>query len=152
MSVELKPTGHSPAELAGWIGLAGPYDFLPTDNPEVQPVFFHPNYPKGAQPVELAISAAPPTFLGAATHDRLVSPQRSTIQLAGKLRTAGIPATLNLYERASHTTLIGAFAWPLHWVAPVLDDVVAFIDGAAGNGKDAKRDEGLRPMAAPSSP
>jgi hypothetical protein len=40
--------------------------------------------------------------------------------------------TLKLYERASHTTLIGAFAWPLHWVAPVLDDVAAFIEDGPG--------------------
>jgi hypothetical protein len=36
--------------------------------------------------------------------------------------------SLRLYERATHATLIGAFAPPLRWVAPVLDDVVAFID------------------------
>jgi hypothetical protein len=35
-----------------------------------------------------------------------------------------------MYERASHTTLIGAFSPTLRWVAPVLDDVVAFIDAA----------------------
>ena len=41
----LAATGHTPAELASWIGLAGPYDFFPTDNLDAQPVFFHPNYP-----------------------------------------------------------------------------------------------------------
>lgn len=130
----LKEAGVSPAELAGWIGLAGPYDFLPTDNPQVQPVFFHPNYPPKSQPIEFASSAsAPSTFLGAATRDDLVSPQRSTLQLAARLKAAGVPVTLKLYERARHTTLIGAFAWPLRWVGPVLDDVVDFIDRTPTN-------------------
>ncbi len=124
----LQPAGHQPRELAGWIGLAGPYDFLPTDNPDAQAVFFHPHYPPHAQPIEFAHAQAPRTFVGAATKDQLVSPERSTRQLAAKLQAAGVPVTLKLYPRASHTTLIGAFAWPLHWVAPVLDDVVAFID------------------------
>ncbi len=124
----LKAAGHAPGELAGWIGLAGPYDFFPTDNPAAQPVFFHPNYPAQAQPVQFTPPDAPRTFLGAPVNDRVVNPQRSTAQLAHKLRSAGVPLTLKLYERASHITLIGAFAWPLRWIAPVLDDVKAFID------------------------
>ncbi len=36
--------------------------------------------------------------------------------------------TLKMYPQASHTSLIGAFAWPLRWIAPVLDDVLAFIE------------------------
>ena len=126
----LQPTGHQPRELAGWIGLAGPYDFLPTDNPDAQAVFFHPNYPPSTQPIDFANARAPRTFLGAATEDKLVSPERSTRQMAGKLEAAGVPVTLKMYSRASHTTLVGAFAWPLHWIAPVLDDVVAFVDTA----------------------
>ena len=48
--------------------------------------------------------------------------------LAGKLRAAGSPVLLKLYGGlATHTTLIGAFAWPLRWIAPVLDDVVTFV-------------------------
>ena len=126
----LKAAGHAPGELAGWIGLAGPYDFFPTDNPAAQPVFFHPNYPAHAQPIEFTPPAAPPSFLSAPVNDRVINPQRSTQQLANKLQAAGVPVTLKFYERASHTTLVGAFAWPLRWVAPVLDDVMAFIDSA----------------------
>ncbi len=55
----LQPAGHQPRELAGWIGLAGPYDFLPTDNPDAQAVFFHPHYPPHAQPIEFAHAQAP---------------------------------------------------------------------------------------------
>ena len=124
----LAPTGHTPAELAGWVGLAGPYDFFPTDNPLAQPVFFHPDYPPQAQPIEFGMVRTAPAFLGAPLHDKVVSPTRSTQALAAKLTAAGTPVVLRMYDRASHATLVGAFAPPLRWVAPVLDDVIAFID------------------------
>lgn len=126
----LAATGHSPAELAGWIGLAGPYDFFPTDNVAAQPVFFHPNYPAAAQPIEYGSANTPRSFLAAPVNDVLVNPTRSTQGLAKRLRIAGAPVTLKMYERANHTTLIGAMAWPLRWIAPVLADVLAFIESA----------------------
>lgn len=126
----LKATGHTPDQLAGWIGLAGPYDFYPIVNPDAQPVFFHPNYPENSQPIAFTSPKAPRSFLAAAENDTLVNPQRNTVQLAKKLEAAGVSVTLKRYPRASHTTLIGAFAWPLRWIAPVLDDVDAFITAA----------------------
>ena len=123
----LAATGHTPAELAGWVGLAGAYDFLPTTLPDVKPVFFHPDYPPNAQPIDFGGVRAVPTFLGAPLKDAVVSPTRSTLALAAKLEAAGTPLTLNMYQRASHALLIGAFSPPLRWVAPVLDDVTAFI-------------------------
>jgi acetyl esterase/lipase len=126
----LAATGHAPTELAGFIGLAGPYDFFPTDNLDARPVFFHPNYPAHAQPIEFPSAASPRSFLGAPVNDKVVSPTRSTQSLAAKLQDASAPVTSRMYEHASHTTLIGAFAWPLRFVAPVLDDVAAFIDAA----------------------
>ncbi|HWH84778.1 MAG TPA: alpha/beta hydrolase [Burkholderiaceae bacterium] len=126
----LGATGHAPGELAGWIGLAGPYDFFPTANLDARPVFFHPNYPPQAQPIEFASAAAPRSFVGAPLNDALVSPTRSTRQLAARLDAAGVPVTLKVYERASHASLIGAFGAALRWIAPVLDDVAAFVASA----------------------
>jgi acetyl esterase/lipase len=125
----LKAAGLAPSALAGWIGLAGPYDFYPMTNVEAQPVFFHPNYPAGSQPIDYVSKAAPRTFLGAAASDDVVNPERNTRQLAEKLRAAGVPVVLKMYPDAGHATLIGAFARPLRNVAPVLDDVVAFVRG-----------------------
>jgi acetyl esterase/lipase len=120
----------TPTQLAGWIGLAGPYEFLPIENPDVKPVFLHPDTPLESEPIRHVSAAVPPTFLAAAPDDDLVNPERNTKQLASKLQKTGIPVTLQIYPYTSHTTLIGAFAFPLRFLAPVLDDVVEFVKAA----------------------
>ncbi len=127
----LGAAGHAPGELAGFIGLAGPYDFLPMRNPETQPVFFHPDYPPGTQPIDYATRSAPRTFLGAALVDALIDPQRNSVGLANRLRDVGASVELRLYGRVDHVTLVAALAPPLRWLAPVFDDVVAFIEAGA---------------------
>lgn len=121
--------GASPSAFAGFIGLAGPYDFLPIDNPDVKPVFFHPNSPPDSQPILYAGPQSPRSFLAAPESDSLVNPERNTHQLADKLTAAGVAVTYKRYPRVNHITLIGAVGRPLRWLAPVLDDVVAFIGG-----------------------
>ena len=123
----LAATKHSPGQLAGWIGLSGPYDFLPSSDPELRSIFHHPDYPPGSQPIDHMRRGAPPTFLGAPPDDKVVSFQRSTLQLAEGLQKAGVPVTLKTYARANHATLLGAFAWPLRWAGNTLDDVLSFI-------------------------
>jgi acetyl esterase/lipase len=125
----LTAAGVAPSALAGWIGLAGPYDFLPMTNVKAQPVFNHPDYPAGSQPIDYASKSAPPTFLGAGAADDVVDPERNTKQLAQKLRAAGVSVTLRIYASAGHYTLIGAFARPLRGLEPVLADVVRFVHG-----------------------
>ena len=119
-----------PTQLAGWIGLAGPYEFLPIENPEVKPVFLHPNTPPESEPIRYVSASVPRTFLAAALEDDLINPERNTRQMASRLQQAGIPVTLQIYPRANHTTLIGAFAFPLRFLVPVLDDVVEFVTEA----------------------
>lgn len=130
----LAAAGRAPSDLAGFIGLAGPYDFLPMKNPDTRPVFFHPDYPPGTQPIAYASKAAPRSFLGAALEDTLINPQRNSVGLANRLREAGASVELKLYERVTHMTLVAALAAPLQWLAPVLDDVVAFIRAGAAPG------------------
>lgn len=113
--------------LAGWIGLAGPYDFVPIVNPEVQPVFHHPNVPADSQPIVYTDRQGIRCFLGAAPSDSLVNPQRNTQQLADRLRQRGTDVSLHWYERTNHVTLAAAFSRPLRWLAPVLDDVERFV-------------------------
>ena len=123
----LAATGHAPRELAGFIGLAGAYDFLPMTNRDAQPVFFHPDYPPDTQPIAFASAAAPRSFLAAGRTDARVDPERNTAALAARLAGAGVPVSLHRYERVNHVTLIGAFGLPLRWLAPVLDDVAGFV-------------------------
>lgn len=124
----LHAAGSAPDRLAGWIGLAGPYDFLPIRTPEVQAVFHHPDVPADSQPIR-HVAAAPgrPCLLAAPEHDERVDPQRNTAQLAAALRAAGTAVVERRYARVSHETLVGAMAWPLRGLAPVLDDVADFV-------------------------
>ena len=123
----LAGVGLKPSILAGWIGLAGPYDFLPMTDVDAQPVFNHPNYPAGSQPIDYASRAAPRTFLGTGATDEVVNLERNTKQLAEKLSAAGVLVTLRIYARVNHYTLIGAFARPMRALVPVLGDVVKFV-------------------------
>ena len=125
----LSAAGVAPSGLAGWIGLAGPYDFFPMQDPESRPIFHHPDYPAGALPNQHVSQSAPPAFLGAASSDKLVDVGQNTARLAEQLSAAGVPVTLKIYDRVNHYTLIGVFARPLRWFEPVLRDVVAFVRG-----------------------
>ena len=119
--------GAASGMFAGFIGLAGPYDFLPIENREVQPVFFHPDSPRDSQPILYANPGSPRSFLAAPERDDLVDPERNTHQLARKLAASGVAVMYRSYPDVGHATLIGAMGRPLRWLAPVLDDVVEFI-------------------------
>jgi acetyl esterase/lipase len=119
--------GQTPQQLGGWIGLAGPYDFLPVENRDTRPVFHFPDTPADSQPVFHVGAEAPPALLIASRSDRLVDPERNTGGLAGRLRTAGVPVTEIHYDRTSHVTLVGALSRPLRQLAPVLDEVERFV-------------------------
>ena len=140
----LAALGHSPTELAGWIGLAGPYEFLPIKTPEVQVAFNHPNVSADSQPIQHAAGTQLPALLLVAAHDTLVNPQRNTRALAAAMQAAGQTVTVREYERLNHLTLVGAIAAPLRRLAPVLDDVVAFVQAASPNGSAASAQATVR--------
>jgi acetyl esterase/lipase len=123
----LEAAGSRPGALAGWIGLAGPYEFLPIINPRVKPVFHHPDTPPDSQPVVHASAASPPALLISAAQDLLVDPARNTGAMAARLRAAGVPVTERYYDRVGHSTLIGSLSPPLRGFAPTLEEVAEFV-------------------------
>lgn len=135
--VALDPTylarqGMRSSDLRGWIGLAGPYDFIPIENPDTRPVFHFPNTPQASQPINHVGKQSPPALLIAAREDKLVNPVRNTGGLAIKLRASGVPVEEIYYDSVSHTTLVASLAAPLRTLAPTLDAVATFIDSDAG--------------------
>lgn len=123
----LAAAGTTPSIIKGWIGLAGPYDFLPIDDPEVKPVFYFPNSPPDSQPINHVSAASAPALLIASADDTEVNPQRNTGGMASRLRAQGVSVREVYFSRTSHRTLVGAFARPLRSLAPVLEEVAAFI-------------------------
>lgn len=123
----LRPQGLQPRELAGWIGIAGPYDFLPIGDPETRRAFDWPATPQDSQPIVHASAQAPRTLLLAARDDRTVNPDRNSAALAQRLQQAGVPVRLQLLEGVNHVTVIAALASPLRGLAPVRDEVLRFV-------------------------
>lgn len=128
----LAQSGLSPAILRGWIGLAGPYDFIPIENADAKPVFFAPDTPPASQPINHVTALAPSSLLIASTKDSLVNPVRNTGGLARKLRAAGRPVEEIYTGHTSHTTLVGSLARPLRMLAPTLDLVERFVKSDGG--------------------
>ncbi len=107
------------------IGLAGPYDFLPLDDPVVERTFGAEPDPIETQPVHYVSRDDPPAFLATGDKDETVRPANSD-SLAAKLRAAGITVERRRYPDVGHAGLLTAIAKPLRGRAPVLDDVTAF--------------------------
>jgi acetyl esterase/lipase len=128
----------TPSALSGWIGLAGPYDFMPIVNPTTRPVFHFPNTPPQSQPITHVSEAAPPALLIAASEDELVNPVRNTGGLAKQLRANGVRVKELYYDRVNHVTLVASLAFPLRLLSPALDDIDAFIANGAGRDGDAQ--------------
>lgn len=129
----LGAAGHSPHELAGWVGLAGPYNFLPIVDADAKRAFDWPRTSPDTQPINHVDDLARPlpVFLGAAADDQLVHPERNSIPLAEKMTARGTAVTLRTYAQVNHATLVASLSWPLTSLAPVLDDTTAFMRSIA---------------------
>lgn len=122
----LAAEGLEPAsDIAGLVGLSGPYDFLPLKRKDIIAVFGGSNRPE-TQPINFVTPAAPPAYLAAGRDDKVVEP-RNTRALAQALRDAGVPVETEFYPSRGHIGTIAAFAGPLHFLAPSLESVTGFV-------------------------
>jgi acetyl esterase/lipase len=112
-------------DISGLIGISGPYDFLPLRDGTLQTIFGGAN-DATTQPINYVSPGAPPALLVTGANDDTVNPGNSA-RLGARLHAAGDAATVLTYPRVGHLSIIGAFAWPLRFLAPVLRDVNQFI-------------------------
>jgi acetyl esterase/lipase len=110
--------------LAGVMGISGPYDFLPLDDPVLEEIFA-PVGPR-TQPITFAANAGAPLLLVSGADDRTVRPANST-RLAARVRETGGHAETMVYPGIGHVGALAAFATPLRFLAPVRADACRFL-------------------------
>ena len=133
----LRAAGGSPDWIAGMIGLAGPYDFLPLGAPDLKDMFGPAERYPASQPITFARAEAPPLLLLHGKADETVYP-RNSINLARAVRERGGDAEVKLYAGVGHSAILAALSRPLRGRAPVVDDVDRFIrDRVAAEGVTA---------------
>ena len=123
----LKRYDLSPGQLRGFVGLAGPYNFLPIVDEGVKEVFDWPGTPPDSQPIHHVTKDSIPALLIAARKDTFVYPDKNTIPMGEKLKRVGAEVTVDLHERVNHITLMGSMARPLRFLAPVDQEFVDFV-------------------------
>ncbi len=130
----LRALGSPGRVLAGAIGLAGPYDFLPLRDPMLERVF--PEATRHAsQPLHFVRGGEPPLLLASGRRDRTVDPGNSA-RMAARLRAVGSPVVERYYPGIGHLLVLAALGAPLRRLAPTLRDVAAFIDANLGSLRD----------------
>ena len=131
----LNAVDADPARISGWIGLAGPYDFLPFHDPNVAQIFDEPEDEKLTQPIHYVRPNAPPALLLHGGKDKTVLP-RNTAILAARLRETGNAVETRIYPKLGHTGILTACLPYLRWRASLLKDVAHFT-AACRNGEFA---------------
>ena len=116
--------------IAGTIGLAGPYDFLPLHDPVLDTIFAPAGDLALTQPIGFARAGAPPMLLLTGDSDSVVYPRNSE-NLAARLTALGGRAELRRYSGVGHMTIVGALSGLLAWKAPILADSAAFLHAEA---------------------
>ena len=114
--------------IAGFVGLAGPYDLYPIDVEDVKPVFFHPNYPPNSNPVDFLDDYNIPTLILAPESDHLVSIEKNSIRLADELAARGTSHQLVQVKGTDHVTMIGVMSPLLFFKGSVVAPINEFIE------------------------
>lgn len=112
--------------IRGFIGLAGPYDFLPFTEPYQYKVFAPQDAYPESQPINFVDGAEAPLLLLYGNDDTTVKP-RNIINLAAKVQQLGGKVKTRYYDDIDHIGILAALSIPLRSRTSVLDDINQFI-------------------------
>ncbi len=122
----LNAAGLEPRDLAGMIGLAGAYDFLPFVENEAEIFGDTEQGRHDSQPINFIDGDEPPMLLLTGTDDDEV-PASNAESMTERTHAQGGVAQLKLYPGVEHSSIMLAFARERTGHAPVLADTLAFI-------------------------
>jgi acetyl esterase/lipase len=122
----LAAVGLRPDAIAGTIGLAGAYDFLPLTSDRLKAIFAPAEQEWISQPINFANGGNPPLLLLTGTADRTVWPKNS-INLAHAIEAKGGQVQLMTYQGYDHVDIIAKLARPLRGDRRLLEDIVGWL-------------------------
>lgn len=134
----LQALGGSRAWIAAMVGLAGPYDFLPLKEADLQDMFGPPSHYPASQPINFVDGKSPPLLLLQGLADKTVYPKNSR-NLAKAVAAKGGQVAIKLYPGVTHIRLIANLAAPIRFLGfggAELDDIAAFIDRVTATPSD----------------
>ncbi len=137
----LAKAGVPDGTIRSFVGLAGPYDFLPFTTDTSKAAFAHEPDPRITQPIHFARADAPPMLLITGTDDETVKPRNSRALAAAQTRLGG-KAELIEYPGIDHSEIIQAVARPFRDKATTLADTAAFLKANSMPVIDAKPKSG----------
>jgi acetyl esterase/lipase len=122
----LAKAGAREGVVRSFVGLAGPYDFLPFTTDTSKAAFAHEPDPSITQPITFARKDAPPMLLLTGTADTTVKPRNSRALSATQTKLGTI-ATLKEYADIDHSEIIQSFAQPFRDKTSARADTTAFL-------------------------
>ncbi|WP_298306706.1 alpha/beta hydrolase [uncultured Erythrobacter sp.] len=115
-----------PKDIAGVVGLSGPYDFLPLDSDSTIASFGHAKDLDATQPINHVSEAAPPMLLIHGETDTTVGVFHSR-NLAELLIDQGRDPTLALYPEMDHADPLVSIAAPWRSRRDIVPKIAAFV-------------------------
>lgn len=127
----LEKAGAGANAVKAFVGLSGPYDFLPFESERTRQAFEGVVFPETVQPISFVRPDAPPCLLITGDADTVVLPRNSR-SLAAELTRQGARAQVITYTGLNHADTVMALSRPFRGKADVLQDLTDFALGEGG--------------------
>ncbi|HEY5346686.1 MAG TPA: alpha/beta hydrolase [Rhizomicrobium sp.] len=121
----LKDAHADIGQVAGIIGIAGPYDFLPLTDPTLIRIFHGANN-EAAMPIHYIDGVRPPMLLVTGSADETVAPSNAA-RMAARLRSRGSAVQEIVYPDIGHIGIILSFVPGFRDKTTLPDDMAKFI-------------------------
>jgi acetyl esterase/lipase len=115
----------TPSDIRGIIGIAGPYDFLPLQDPALIDIFGGGRN-MATQPIKYAANPSPPMLLAHGTKDSTVG-AGNTRHIAARLEQAGNAVEVELYGGTGHLGIVLSLAHGFRKNTTLHADMLRFI-------------------------